>query len=110
MNIESLLNKINLFEELVILSGFKRNLSDFIQAIQQPQNQNLIYMGGISQKVKQSLESFENNSITSELQSVLRDNIPFSNIGTLEKLQTLDDDNEIAGDSYFQEKIGRAHV
>ena len=74
MNIESLINKIKIFRELVIDSGFKRNVIDFKQSIAQAQNQSLIFMKGLSEKVKENLIYFENNSLHSELRSVLREN------------------------------------
>jgi hypothetical protein len=102
MNIESLLNKIKIFRELVIDSGFKRDVTDFKQSIAQAQNQNLVFMKDLSQKIKESLTFFENNSLDSELNSVLRKNEPFTSLETLSELEDLDSDNEIAGPQYFQ--------
>lgn len=102
MNIESLLNKIKIFRELVIDSGFKRDVTDFKQSIAQAQNQNLVFMKGLSEKVKENLIYFENNSLDSELNSVLRENEPFTSLETLNELEELDSDNEIAGPQYYQ--------
>lgn len=102
MNIESLLNKIGLFEKLVIESGFQRDITDFIQAIQQPQNQNLVFMKGLSQKLKDSFIIFENNSLGSELQVVLKENEPFTSLNSFDELEELDSDSEIGAEQYFQ--------
>jgi hypothetical protein len=59
-------------------------------------------MKDLSQKIKESLTFFENNSLDSELNSVLRKNEPFTSLETLSELEDLDSDNEIAGPQYFQ--------
>lgn len=102
MNIESLLTKIELFEELVIDSGFKRDIIDYIQSIQQSQNRNLVFMKGLSEKIKTKFSLFEKNSLESELKYIIRDNEPFTYSDTDEKLYELDSDNEIDGSQYFQ--------
>jgi hypothetical protein len=102
MNIESLLNKIKIFAELVIESGFKRDVTDYKQSIAQAQNQNLVFMKSLSENIKSNLLNFENNSLNSELNSVLRQNEPFTTLNTLEELEELDSDKEIDGPQYFQ--------
>ncbi len=103
MNIESILNKIGLFEELVINSGFKRDITDFIQSIQQPQNRNLVFMKGLSEKIQGTFIEFENNSMESELNYVLRDSESFTDNNTETKLIEIDSNKEIDGPQYFQE-------
>jgi hypothetical protein len=105
MNIESLLNKIKIFKELVIDSGFKRDIIDYRQSIGQAQNQNLVFMKGLSQNIKLNLMNFENNSLNSELQSVLRDNEPFTVLNTQNELEELDSDIEIDGQKYLQKFV-----
>src|SRR5690554_435619 len=102
MNIESLLNNIKIFRELVIESGFKRDVVDNKQSIAQPQNQNLVFMKGLSENIKRNLSYFENNSLDSELTRVLRENEPFTSLNTFEELEDLDSDKEIDGQQYFQ--------
>ena len=102
MNIESILYKINLFKNLVINSGFKRNIDDFIQSIQQVQNQNIVFMQGLSTKIIDSFKVFEKNSLKSELGYVLRDSNSFTDIGTVEELKELEANTEIDGQVYFQ--------
>lgn len=101
MNIESLISKIELFEDLVIRSGFKRDITDFIQSIQQPQNQNLVFMKDLSFKVKNKLIEFESYGLESELTLVLRENEPFTKLNILNQLEELNSDTEIDGNTYF---------
>ena len=101
MNIESLLNKIKIFKELVIDSGFKRDVIDNKQSIAQAQNKNLVFMKGLSENIKSNLIYFENNSLDNELNGVLRQNEPFTSLNTLEELEDLDADKEIDGQQYF---------
>jgi len=102
MNIESLLNKIKLFEELVIESGFKRDVTDYQQSIGQSQNQNLSFMKERSEEIKSNLKFFDDNSLDSELKIVLRENKPFTSLNTLEELEELDSDKEIDAQKYYQ--------
>lgn len=101
MNIESLLNKANLFEYLVIKSGFKRDVADYFASIQQSQNQNLVYMKDLSEKIKRSFLIFENNSLDSELFYVLKDTIPFTSQDIVSELDKIDFDNEIEASEYY---------
>lgn len=101
MNIESLIFKIELFNDLVIKSGFKRDITDFIQSIQQGQNQNLVFMKDLSGKVKNKLIEFENYGLEAELSLVLRENKPFTTLNTLNQLEELDSNTEIDGNNYF---------
>lgn len=101
MNIESLISKIELFNDLVIKSGFKRDIVDYIQSIQQGQNQNLVFMKDLSSKVKNKLIEFENFGLESELTFVLRDNEPFTTLNILSQIEELDSNTEIDGNNYF---------
>lgn len=102
MNIESLLNKINLFEELVIKSGFKRDVEDYSQAIQQPQNRNLTFMKNLSEKILNMFQTFENNSLDSNLEAVLRKSKLFTQNNTSEELLSILSNSDINADQYFQ--------
>ena len=102
MNIESLLNKIKLFQELVIKSGFKRDIVDFKQAIAQSQNRNIVFMKELTDKLIANLIDFENNSLNSELKLVLKESEPFTSLNILEELRELNNDKEIAAAQYFQ--------
>jgi|GEM_PF-703338 hypothetical protein len=102
MNIESVLYKINLFEELVIDSGLRRNVNDYIQSIQQPQNRNLTFMKDLSAGLKLDLAEIENNSLANELKIILKDSSPFTELNTIAELNLIDNDSSIDAGSYFQ--------
>lgn len=101
MNIESLLAKIELFEECAINSGFKRDLKDFTQSIQQSHNKNLTFLKKLSQKIKDYLIICENNSLDSELDILLKQSKPFTKLNALEQLENLDENGEIPTNSYW---------
>jgi len=101
MNIESLISKIELFNDLVIKSGFKRDVTDFIQSIQQAQNRNLVFMKDLSNKVKTKLTDFENYGLNTELTLILRESKPFTELKSLNQLEELDQNTEIDGNTYF---------
>lgn len=101
MNIESLIFKIELFNDLIIKSGFKRDVTDYIQSIQQSQNQNLVFMKDLSSKVKNKLIEFVNYGLETELTYVLRETKPFTALNTLTQLEELDSNSEIDGNNYF---------
>lgn len=102
MNIESLLNKANLFEQLVINSGFKRDITDYFSSIQQSQNQNLVYMKDLSEKLKQYFVNFENNSLDNELFYLLKDSTPFTSENIISELNEIDFNTEIGASEYYQ--------
>ena len=102
MNIESLLNKIKLFEELVIKSGFRRDVEDYFQSIQQPQNRNLVFMKNLSERILKMFDWFDNNSLDSNLKAVLRKNKPFTEGNVKEELENLSSNSDINADQFFQ--------
>ncbi len=106
MNIESLIAKIDLFEDLIIKSGFRRDVHDYVQAIQQGQNQNLVFMKDLSKKVRTKFEEIENYSLDNELKIVLRETGPFTDLDSKNQLQEIDSDTEIAAQVYFQKFNG----
>lgn len=102
MNIESLIDKIELFKDLIIDSGFRRDIQDYIQSIQQGQNQNLVFMKDLSDKVKIKLEEGENYGLDNELNTLLKESQPFTAFDTLDQLKELNSDPEIAANNFFQ--------
>lgn len=102
MNIESLVSKIDLFQKLVITSGFRRDIQDNIQSIQHRQNQNLAYMKDLSNKTKLQFREFENYSLHDEIRIVLRDSKPFIEIDSKTLLDEIDSDSQIDASIYFQ--------
>lgn len=102
MNIENLVSKINLFQDFVIKSGFKRDLQDYVQAVQQPQNKNLTFMKDLSMKIQKTLEEIEDNEIDRDLLLILKETKPFTDSKTKKKLEELDENTEIDADAYYQ--------
>ncbi len=102
MNIESLVYKIDLFQKIIITSGFRRDIEDNIQSIQHGQNQNLAYMKDLSNKIKTQFNEFENYSLHDEISVVLKDTQPFTNLNSKVQLDEIDSDSEIAAPVYFQ--------
>jgi hypothetical protein len=102
MNIESLIEKINLFDELIIDSGFRRDVNDYIQSIQQSQNRNLVFMKDLSTRIKDLLVNADNYSLGSELKIALRDSAPFTELKTLSQLEEIDNDTDLDAAEYFQ--------
>lgn len=100
MNIESILQKSNLFKELVIDSGFKRDIGDFVNSLQQGQNQNLVYMKDLSIRILSFIELFEKNNLNKELEIVLKDTKSFLNLNIKESLINLNQDAEIDSRNY----------
>jgi hypothetical protein len=102
MNIESILSKMILFEELVIDSGLKRDLVDYIGAIAQSQNRNLIFMKDVSEKVKTYFFVIENNSLASELKHILKDSEPFTSLDIINQIDEINSDPVLTAEEYFQ--------
>jgi hypothetical protein len=102
MNIESILDKINSFESLVIESGLKRDVNDYIQSIQQPQNRNLVFMKDLASNLLTRLDNIEDNSLNSDLKIILKDSNPFTDLKTISELNSINNDNEIDAENYFQ--------
>ncbi|MBI2966412.1 MAG: hypothetical protein HYY40_01185 [Bacteroidetes bacterium] len=106
MNIESLVSKIDLFQNMVINSGFRRDIQDNVQSIQHGQNQNLAYMKDLSSKIKLKFNEFENYSLHDEIKIVLRDTPPFTDLESKVQLDEIDTDSQIAANVYYQKFNG----
>lgn len=101
MNIDSMIDKIKLFDDLVVNSGFKRDVTDYINSIQQ--NPTITFMAEISKKVQTWFDAFDNNSLNSELTAVLTKNQAFTSQNTVSRLQKLDSNKTIEANAYLQE-------
>lgn len=102
MNVESVLNKIKLFEELVLQSGMKRDAVDYYRAIQEGHNRTLVFMKDLSSRLKEFFYEFENNSLGSELELILKEDSPFLDENYLDQLNEIDADVELEANGYFQ--------
>ena len=103
MNIESLIAKTELFNDLIIKSGFRRDLQDYINTIQQAQNQNLVFMKDLSIKIIENLDFFENYSLNEELQTLLKDTKPFTELDVKNSLEIININPEIEANDYFNQ-------
>jgi len=102
MNIESILEKIRLFEKLVIDSGFKRDITDYSQAIRHGQNRTLVFMKNLSNKIIEHLTLIEENLLAHELEIILKKSKPFTDLNSLSLLKTLNENSTIDANAYFQ--------
>lgn len=103
MNIDSILYKIKLFDDLIVGSGFKRDLDSYVQALSQGQNRNLVFMRKLSEDLEDHFQIFLDNNLDSELNYVLKDTTSFMNLEVLENIEDLIEDNEITADLYFNQ-------
>lgn len=101
MNINSLMSKIRLFDELVINSGKQRDIVDFYNSIQNTENRNLIFMKDISARVQDYFSGFENYRLGEELNHVLRNTEAFTNLSIGEKLAELDSNSNFTAEEYY---------
>jgi hypothetical protein len=104
MNIQSLLEKIQLFEKLVIESGFKRDVTGFKESIAPQQNrQNLQLFQDIAGKIESYLNMINESDLPESLKSVLpTESIrPFTETDHLEKLNEILTDTELDTNQYF---------
>ncbi|HIB47956.1 MAG TPA: hypothetical protein EYN07_05715 [Flavobacteriaceae bacterium] len=104
MNIQSLLEKIRLFENLVVESGFKRDVDGFIESISPQQNrQNLQLFQDIAGKIQAYLIEIYQSDLPEALQSLLpTDKIrPFTETDHIEKLNEILDDKELPTEQFF---------
>lgn len=102
MNINSLLNKMDLFDEIVIESGMQRDFQDYHKAIQQGQNRTIVFMQDISEKMIEHLENVYRFSLQDELTIALNDSDPFTNLNTINELSELDQETTIDAGQFFQ--------
>lgn len=98
MNIDSLLSKIDLFNKLVIKSGFHRDLEDYQNSISQ--NRNLIAFKEISNKVLIKIKEFESYGLNTDLNKIVKDSKAFTKTDWILKLEVLNKDPEIKATQY----------
>ena len=102
MNIESILEKANLFNELVINSGFKRDMIEYYNAIQQAQNKNVMYMKDLSLKLMHNIDIFKSNALDKELDIILKSSQSFIVDNITQTISRINQDASIDANNYFQ--------
>ena len=103
MNIESILEKVSLFEKLVIDSGMQRDTTDYLQAIQHAQNRTLVFMHDLANKLIDYLNVINENLLGHELEIILKNKKPFTELDSLNILLELNENSTIDAAGYFQE-------
>ena len=104
MNIQSLLEKIQLFKKLVIESGFKRDVIGFRESIApQPNRQTLQLFQDIAGKIESYLNMIYESDLPESLEYVLptKSVRPFTETDHLEKLNEILSDTELDTNQYF---------
>ncbi len=103
MNIESILDKARSFDKLVIESGFKRDVEDYLQSIQPGQNRTLVFMRDIANKLIASLTYIEESSLAKDLKVILKKSKSFTDLNSLNQLIKLNENATINANTYFQQ-------
>ena len=109
MNIQSLLEKIRLFEKLVLESGFKRDVTGLRESIAPQQNrQNLQLFQDIANKIKAYLTNIYESDLPESLEALLPTDLvrPFTETDHLQKLNEIIEDAELPTDQYFNKLNG----
>lgn len=105
MNINSMVIKIQTFNEYIIDSGFNRDIQEYITTLSQPQNnQNIILLKEITTKVIQQLEIIINSDVPDILKLlIINEQIKiFLPHEHLEKFENLFADSQINAAQYYQ--------
>ena len=109
MNIHSLLEKANLYLELVTVSGFDRDIDDFIKALAQPQNRNLIFLKDVSSRVKNTLEKIGTTSLSNDLRIILKDTSSFLDQPFIDLINEIESDPKVTADDFYN-KLNSIHT
>lgn len=96
MNIESIVEQINSFNEMVVESGFKRDLTAWITALSQPEVQsNIISLRDIAEKTLSALDAIENATVTESMSVVLPNEDTFASLTSQIEIRELIADPEV---------------
>lgn len=101
MNIETLLQKANLFTELAIENGLKRDIEDYQVSLQQSQNRNLIFMNDINTRLYSKLEKIYNSSLVDDLGILIKNGKPFTERNYITELDDLSNNTNLNANSYY---------
>jgi hypothetical protein len=96
MNIETLLEKIDLFDQMVIESGFARDVEEYLTTIAQPGVQaNLVALKGIADDLIESLQKIKESGLPEALDILFPKRKVFTEFEHLENLRTIVEDPEM---------------
>ncbi len=102
MNIETLLDNIGLFNNLLYDSGFKRDIQDYLASM--PNNQsNIVTLREVAEKIKETLNKIYSSDLPESLKLVLplKSLRPFTDTNHLEAVSILLDDKSIALNEFY---------
>jgi hypothetical protein len=102
MNIANLLEKIDLFDQLVTESGFSRDVKEFLSATATPETRNnLASLRNIAEQLIKSLERIDASDLAAELDNLMPWRDSFTDNDHLTDLRSLVDDPGIPTDQFF---------
>ncbi|CAI8292830.1 MAG: Uncharacterised protein [Bacteroidota bacterium] len=102
MNIQSLGEIINQFQELIVGSGFKRDINDFASSLNNNQN-NIVALREIATKIHSYLEEINDSDLAENLTRLFpKTPKPFTEGNHYQSMAELLLDNEIPQDQFFQ--------
>lgn len=102
MNIQSLGEIINQFQELIVGSGFKRDINDFSSSLNNNQN-NIVVLREIATKIHSYLEEINDSDLAENLTRLFPETPkPFTEGNHYQSMAELLLDNEIPQDQFFQ--------
>lgn len=102
MNIQSLGEIINQFEELIVESGFKRDVNDFSTSLSNNQN-NIVALREIAEKILSYLKKIDESDLAENLKKLFPETPkPFTESNHFQNISELLSDNEIPKDQFFQ--------
>lgn len=102
MNIENLLEKIDLYDEMVVESGFKRDIEAYQTALGNAETQsNLMTLTSIAEDVIRKLKKIEESELPSALAILLPQREAFTAKDHSNRIQELLDDPQIETASFF---------
>ncbi len=106
MNIQTLIEKIRIFQEYVIESGFKRDVEGYLSSISPQQNRNNLQLfQDISSKLSNSLTKIYESDLPESLKLLLPTESvkPFTDNNHLEKINSIIKNKELPVNPYFSQ-------
>ncbi len=102
MNIESLLEKIDLFDDAVVESGFMRDVKEYVTTIGQPDTQsNLAALKDIANKVFEKFEQIKESELPEAMDILSPTEETFTDIDTFDELKALIEDPDIDTSTFY---------
>lgn len=101
MNIESIIEKIGSFNERVVESGFKRDVTDWLTTLSQPEVQsNIITLRDIAEKTLSGLDEIGAAGVKDSMTQILPNEETFADLESQEELRELLADPDVDVSSF----------